>query len=163
MRTCHISGMTACALATSAQTICHCTTKPQHGSSDFIPLINPHTVPHCTIELIHPTWILTPPPQRWHSLLGQTVPWGTPHWYPPPLLLMWLHWPPLLLLPLHQLPPLSWRLVSFFFYHNIVCIVWIHIFVNYMNSYPNANIWIHIIVNSMNLYTHSIIWIHILR
>jgi hypothetical protein len=38
VHTCNISGMTACALAPSAQTICHCTAKPQNGSSDFIPL-----------------------------------------------------------------------------------------------------------------------------
>ncbi len=64
MRICHISGMTACALATSAQTICHCTAKPQPVSSDFIPLINLHTIPHCTIEFIHLPWILMPPPSE---------------------------------------------------------------------------------------------------
>jgi hypothetical protein len=82
-------------------------------------------------------WILMSPPQRRWSLLGQTVTWGNPHWYPPQRLLMWMHWPSPLLLLLDQLPRLCQRLDSLVLFHIIVY--------NNMNSYYSWIIWIHII------------------
>ncbi len=113
-----------------------------HRPSAITPLVLPSLlVPfnpslHTSNQSAPPApWILMPPHQRRWSLLGQTVTWSNPHWYPPPLLLMWMHWPSPLLLLLDQLQRLCQRLDSLFLFHIIVY--------NSMNSYYSWIIWIH--------------------
>ena len=82
-------GMTAYALATSARTICH-HIQPIDAVTSTSTLVNPHPLPHRTIEFIRQPhtslhhWIhatdmaKNPAHKRGRSLLGQAVPRGAP-------------------------------------------------------------------------------------